>query len=61
MRASRYEWEMLYVTPSEPGVIDDCRKKLGERKWDVVMVGSKCFFLSFFYPFTPNGGSRRIF
>ncbi|KAK3368835.1 hypothetical protein B0T24DRAFT_532739 [Lasiosphaeria ovina] len=37
MTASPYDWEMLYLTPDMS--FDVCTKKLGEKKWDVVMVG----------------------
>lgn len=43
MTASAYDWEMLYLTPDTP--FDLFTTKLREKKWDVVMVGSKCFFL----------------
>jgi hypothetical protein len=43
MQASVYEWEMLYITPEQP--FDICTTKLRQKKWDVVMVGSKCSFL----------------
>ena len=39
MRASQYAWEMLYITPDMS--FDLCTNKLREKKWDVVMVGSK--------------------
>jgi len=39
MQASRYDWEMLYITPDDS--FDLCRTKLAEKKWDVVMVGSE--------------------
>lgn len=42
MTASPYDWEMLYLTPDMP--FDVCTTKLKEKKWDVVMVGSKCLF-----------------
>jgi hypothetical protein len=41
MNASPYDWEMLYLTPDM--AFDLCTTKLREKKWDVVMVGSKCF------------------
>ena len=41
MTASPYVWEMLYITPSMS--FDICTTKLREKKWDVVMVGSKFF------------------
>lgn len=41
MNASSYDWEMLYLTPDMS--FDLCTTKLREKKWDVVMVGSKCF------------------
>lgn len=37
MQASRYDWEMLYITPDMS--FDICTTKLREKKWDVVMVG----------------------
>jgi hypothetical protein len=40
MNASPYDWEMLYLTPDM--AFDLCTTKLREKKWDVVMVGSKC-------------------
>lgn len=44
MKASPYDWEMLYITSKDS--FETCTEKLRERKWDVVMVGSKCpFFL----------------
>jgi hypothetical protein len=42
MQASPYDWEMLYLTPDMS--FDLCTAKLHEKKWDVVMVGSKCFY-----------------
>jgi len=42
MTASPYDWEMLYITPDMS--FDVCTTKLREKKWDVVMVGSKCLF-----------------
>jgi hypothetical protein len=42
MNASPYDWEMLYITPDMP--FDLCTTKLREKKWDIVMVGSKCCF-----------------
>ena len=39
MRASPYAWEMLYITPDMS--FDVCTNKLREKKWDIVMVGSK--------------------
>jgi hypothetical protein len=44
MNASHYDWEMLYLTPDMS--FDLCTTKLREKKWDVVMVGSKCFLCS---------------
>lgn len=41
MNASPYDWEMLYLTPDMS--FDLCTTKLREKKWDVVMVGSKFF------------------
>jgi hypothetical protein len=41
MSASPYDWEMLYLTPDMS--FDLCTTKLREKKWDIVMVGSKCF------------------
>ena len=41
MNASPYDWEMLYLTPDM--AFDLCTTKLREKKWDVVMVGSKYF------------------
>src|ERR1700710_270396 len=41
MTASPYDWEMLYLTPDMS--FDLWTTKLREKKWDVVMVGSKCF------------------
>jgi hypothetical protein len=41
MNASPYDWEMLYLMPDMS--FDLCTTKLREKKWDVVMVGSKCF------------------
>jgi hypothetical protein len=43
MTASPYDWEMLYTTPDMP--FEECTAKLREKKWDIVMVGSKCFSL----------------
>lgn len=37
MKASLYDWEMLYLTPDTS--FDLCTTKLHEKKWDVVMVG----------------------
>ena len=42
MKASRYDWEMLYITPEME--FDLCTKKLREKKWDIVMVGSKRYY-----------------
>ena len=42
MTASPYDWEMLYITPDIS--FDVCTTKLRQKKWDVVMVGSKFFF-----------------
>lgn len=39
MKASRFDWEMLYITPGME--FDLCTNKLREKKWDIVMVGSK--------------------
>jgi hypothetical protein len=39
MKASPYDWEMLYITPEQS--FDLCTNKLREKKWDIVMVGSK--------------------
>jgi hypothetical protein len=41
MTASPYEWEMLYITPDTS--FDVCTAKFHERKWDVVMVGSRFY------------------
>jgi hypothetical protein len=41
MNASPYDWEMLYITPDMS--FDICTTKLREKKWDVVMIGGKCF------------------
>ncbi len=40
MNASAYDWEMLYFTPDMD--VSVLAKKLHEKKWDIVMVGSKC-------------------
>lgn len=40
MNASAYDWEMLYFTPDMD--VAALVAKLHEKKWDVVMVGSKC-------------------
>ena len=42
MTASTYDWEMLYITPDMS--FNVCTTKLRQKKWDVVMVGSKFFF-----------------
>lgn len=42
MNASPYDWEMLYLTPDAS--FEPCINKLREKKWDVVMVGSKLSF-----------------
>jgi hypothetical protein len=47
MKSSVYEWEMLYLTPE--GDFDVCIGKLRERRWDVVMVGSKFLIFSFLW------------
>ena len=39
MTASPYDWEMFYFTPDMP--FDLWVAKLRQKKWDVVMVGSK--------------------
>ena len=39
MAASPYDWEMFYFTPDMP--FDLCIAKLRQKKWNVVMVGSK--------------------
>ena len=39
MAASPYDWEMFYFTPDMP--FDLWVSKLREKKWDIVMVGSK--------------------
>lgn len=40
LEASPYDYESLYINPGEdPETIN---KKLREKKWDVVVVGSEC-------------------
>ena len=43
MNASAYDWEMLYFTPDMDVAV--LVAKLHEKKWDVVMVGSKCLLI----------------
>lgn len=39
MDASPYEWDMLYIMPD--GDFDIITKKMREKQWDVIMIGSE--------------------
>ncbi len=42
MKASIYDWEMLYITPDQS--FDLCVDMLRKKKWEIVMVGSEYSF-----------------
>ena len=41
MNASDYEFAMLYVEPGQSDLAERLSKKLGEKEWDVVCLGSE--------------------
>jgi hypothetical protein len=43
MTASTYDWEMFYFTPDMH--FDLCISKFRQKKWNVVMVGSKSLYI----------------
>ena len=41
MKASEYEFAMLYLEPDQPDLADRLSEKLQEKEWDVVCLGSE--------------------